>query len=106
MVISGIALILGSIVWFIQSDSSTADLSTEISPPVSSPQIPYPDIQRIRVGDAKAALDLGSAIFIDVRGEPYFSQGHIPGALSITEDELLNRLQEFKPTDWIILYCT
>ena len=53
-----------------------------------------------------AAYDLEQAVFIDTRGDPYFSQGHIPGAISMTEDEVLSRLSDLDPNAWIITYCT
>lgn len=105
LIVIGLILVLGSTLWFIGSTRTTAALSSDISPPIASPRLPYPEVRRIGLGDAKAAFDLGSAVFIDVRGEPYYSQSHIPGALSITEDELLGR-EEFDTSDWIILYCT
>jgi rhodanese-related sulfurtransferase len=58
------------------------------------------------VGDAKAALEIQNAIFLDPRGEPFYSEGHIPGAISIPEDELEARLGELDPDAWIITYCT
>ena len=68
--------------------------------------VPYPNVARVSLKDAKAAFDLKNAVFIDVRGEPSYSQEHIPGALSITYDELPAHIQELKKTDWIIPYCT
>ena len=69
-------------------------------------RVPYPDIPRITLSDAKAAFDLNNAVFIDTRGDSYFSQGHIPGALSITEDQIGDRIDELDSTAWIITYCT
>lgn len=68
--------------------------------------IPFPDVPRVSLGDAKAAYDTEQAIFVDVRGEPFYSDAHIPGALSITEAQLDTAVSEFEPSDWIITYCT
>jgi 3-mercaptopyruvate sulfurtransferase SseA len=105
MVGMGLVLILGAIGWYVMnsSNSSSAPLST---PQTADVKIPYPDVQRVSLGDAKAAYDTKMAVFVDVRGEPYYSQGHIPGALSITDVELPNRLNELNTSDWIITYCT
>lgn len=101
----GLLLIVGSVF----------ALSGSLPPPIPTPTavataltrlIPYPDVPRVELGDAKAAFDLKQAVFIDVRGDPYFSSGHIPGALSITNDEILFRLGELDKNAWIILYCT
>jgi 3-mercaptopyruvate sulfurtransferase SseA len=67
---------------------------------------PHPEISRISAADAKIAFDSGEAVFVDVRGEPYYSEGHIPGALSIEENKILIRVNELNPDDWIITYCT
>ena len=102
----GILLMLGSVIGVISSSQQTSTTEAELPAPISSPRIPYPDIPRVRLGDAKAAYDLNQAVFIDTRGEPYFSSGHIPGALSMTEDEFAARMGELNPDAWIIPYCT
>jgi len=66
----------------------------------------YPDIPRVSVGDAKAAYDTGTAVFLDVRSSDAYAQSHISGALSIPLGELPDRLNELNPADWIITYCT
>jgi 3-mercaptopyruvate sulfurtransferase SseA len=103
LVAAGLVLILGAAVFYL-----TKPLDTSRSVPTDQPAvaIPYPDVPRVSLQDAKAAYDLKNAIFIDVRGEPYYSEEHIPGALSITYDELSSNLQSLKKTDWIIPYCT
>jgi hypothetical protein len=111
MVVAGIMLIISAAAWMISSTStpevrSSGIPASGITQPSVDTRIPYPGIQRVSVGDARAALELKQAIFIDVRGEPYFSAGHIPDALSITEEELLSRLGELDGSAWIITYCT
>jgi Rhodanese-like domain len=106
MVGLGILIMVGSLVWFIDVTRKANESRADIAQPVASPRIPYPEIKRIRLGDSKAALDLKQAIFIDTRGEPYFSQGHIPGAISYNEEELSSHLSELDPNAWYILYCS
>jgi hypothetical protein len=135
MLVIGALFMIGAVMWLVfatkQSNSRTAvvpsalatsSLATEevaneevgsgnapeavLVTPVASPAIPYPEIKRISLEDAKAAYDQGSAIFIDVRGEPYYSESHIPGALSITYDELASRIGELDKKALIIAYCT
>ncbi len=105
MVGMGLALIVGAIGWYFMNsgNSTNASIPTAQNADV---KIPYPNVQRISLADAKAAYDTKAAVFVDVRGEPYYSQGHIPGALSITDVELPDRLNELNPSDWIITYCT
>jgi hypothetical protein len=120
MVLFGFILMIGALLWFVfatrQSASRAAILATplasSITPvassitPVASPAIPYPEIKRISLGDARAAFELKSAVFIDVRGEPYYSEAHIPGAISMTYDEMATRMGELDKKAWIITYCT
>ncbi|HWQ84736.1 MAG TPA: rhodanese-like domain-containing protein [Anaerolineales bacterium] len=68
--------------------------------------IPHPDVPRVSLADARAAYDIGSAVFVDVRGEPYFTQGHIQGALSVNEADLDAGIAALDPQAWIITYCT
>ena len=79
-------------------------------PSVSQPdiltEIPYPDVLRVSLSDAKKAYDDGTAVFVDVRDSASYQQSHIPGALSIPLDELASRENELNPNDWIITYCT
>lgn len=96
----GLALVAAAVI-FSQSLSQSTP-----TPTAASLNIPYPEVPRVSLADAKAAFDLGSAIFIDVRGEPYFSQGHVQGALSLTETDLDAGLAQLDPQAWIITYCT
>lgn len=66
----------------------------------------FPDIPRASLTEAKAAFDARTAIFLDVRDASSYAVGHIPGALSIPLATLNERANEFRPTDWIITYCT
>jgi hypothetical protein len=110
LILVGLFLVGGALGWV----GFTAYQNRQASQPISTAQpssqtearIPYPDIQRVSPGDAKAALDIGNAVFLDVRAEEYYQQTHIPGALSIPEDQLPQRLDELQKSDWIIPYCT
>jgi len=126
MVAAGVVLILGSIFWMMTaapSDSSagaagnaantagavnaapSADMLDDI-PTVGTSRIPYPNIKRVSVEDAKAAYDAKSAIFVDSRGELYFDSGHIPGAIPMTDQDLAARIGDLDRNAWIITYCT
>ena len=64
------------------------------------------DVERISLTEAKAALDAGTAVFLDVRSAGAFADSHVAGAVNIPEAELPNRLGELDKQDWIITYCT
>ncbi len=66
----------------------------------------YPDIQRVSIDEAKAALDSGSAVFVDVRSAEAYQANHISGAVNISSEELEARLGELDKAQWIITYCT
>jgi hypothetical protein len=76
--------------------------------PVASPtQNPEDLMPRVRAEEAKAAVEKGSAVIIDVRGTDTYNTKHIKGAL----DHPLVRLEsgDFKdlPKDKrLIAYCT
>ncbi len=63
-------------------------------------------VQRISVEEAKAALEAGLALFLDVRAESSFMQAHIPGAMHMTLADLPSGVSELDPNAWIIPYCT
>jgi 3-mercaptopyruvate sulfurtransferase SseA len=68
--------------------------------------IPYPEVERIALEDAKRAYDEGSAVFLDVRPASAYAASHIPGALNIPVNELPQRINELDPSRLIITYCT
>ncbi len=68
--------------------------------------IPYPDVIRVTVGNARAAQALKQAVFVDVRSKEQYAQSHIPGALSIPLGEFESRINELNKEQWIITYCT
>ena len=88
------------------SPQQAANLPTPSAQAQAALPVPYPDVKRISLQDAKAALDLEAAVFVDVRGKEWYDQEHILGALSIPEDELEARMKELEPTAWIITYCS
>ena len=106
MVIAGAILILGAVAWLVMSSRQAQARTKDIPGPVASPRIPYPDIKRVSLADAKTAFDQKQAVFVDVRGDAFFEQGHIVGAVSIPENELATRLVQLDPQAWIITYCT
>lgn len=101
ILIGGLMLLVAVVVLLTQSRQSAPS-----STGTQNPNIPYPEVVRVSVQDAKAAFDAGTAVFVDVRGDDLYNTGHIPGALSIAENEMESRFTELNPNDWIITYCT
>ena len=73
---------------------------------ISSEEEIYPEIQRVSIDEAKAALDSGSAVFVDVRSVEAYQASHVSGAVNIPLEELEARLGELDKAQWIITYCT
>ena len=46
-------------------------------------QLKLADVPRIPADDAKALMDAGSALFVDVRKDDYYDRLHIAGAVSV-----------------------
>ena len=65
-------------------------------------------VPRISVEDAKAALDSGEAIIVDVRSADSYAQGHIAGAINIPLANIESHPAgvELNKNQWIITYCT
>lgn len=63
-------------------------------------------VPRVSLVEAKAALDTGNAIFVDVRSPDAYQVEHIPGSINIPLGAIESRLSELDPEQWIITYCT
>lgn len=74
--------------------------------PTATEDITYPNVPRVTIEEAKAALDAGTAVFVDVRGPGAFAVGRIPGSILIPVVDFESRVAELDPQDWIITYCT
>lgn len=73
-----------------------------------TPAVPQPDLAKARRVPRDEAIKLvkeGKAVFVDVRSKESYNYGHIKGALSIPESELISRLREIPPKKMIITYC-
>ena len=65
-------------------------------------------VPRVPVDQAKAALDSGAAIIVDVRSAQAYTAKHIKGAISIPLAEIENNPTglNLDKNRWIITYCT
>jgi 3-mercaptopyruvate sulfurtransferase SseA len=72
-------------------------------PPLTEAQVP-----RITVSDAKAAVDSGAAILVDVRSADSYAAGHAAGAISIPLGNFEVNIDKLtlEKSQWIITYCT
>ena len=83
-----------------------------IEPVITQPQGDIPQsenaVHRVTVEEAKAALDSGAAVIVDVRSQAAYDTSHIAGALFIPlgafETDIANI--DLPKDQWIITYCT
>lgn len=67
-------------------------------------QVPYPEVPRISLAEAKARHDAGTALFVDVRAQEEYDTAHIPNAISLPLADLEARYQELPQDAEIITY--
>ena len=72
-------------------------------PPLTEAQVP-----RIEVDKAKAAVDSGAAVLVDVRSTESYAAGHAVGAVSIPLGNFEVNIDKLslEKDQWIITYCT
>lgn len=63
-------------------------------------------VRRITPAEARAAVERGKAIIIDVRGEGSWNAGHVKGARWIPLNDILSRTGELPRDKMIIAYCS
>lgn len=80
-----------------------APLPTKSGVPESEAAVP-----RVTVEEAKAALDSGEAIIVDVRGPDAYADVHIAGAVLVPLGNFENDIANVSldKNKWIITYCT
>ena len=95
-----------------QGEPTAAPLPTQPEP-VQQPQGNQPplteaQVPRISVSDAKAAIDSGQAILVDVRSADSYAAGHAAGAMSIPLGNFEVNIDKLslEKDQWIITYCT
>ena len=83
---------------------STTNPNIVISPAPAGEQS-LDKARRIARDEAVKLVKQKKAVFVDVRSKESYDAGHIKGALSIPESELIRRLREIPPRTMIITYC-
>ena len=91
-----------------QSSDSVDELPQNAPPADFILPLTEAEVPRVTVEEAKAALDNGTAIIVDVRSGQAYDLSHIPGALTIPLGEFETNPKKISlPKDgWIITYCT
>ena len=63
-------------------------------------------VRRVTPAEARAAVEKGQAVIVDVRGEDSFKAGHVRGALWIPVGDIGARAGELPRGKMIITYCS
>jgi 3-mercaptopyruvate sulfurtransferase SseA len=91
------------------TERSASKVAPSSNPAVANnPVAPTPpdNARRINVQQAQDLVARGQAYFVDVRNQPAFDQGHIPGAKLIPFAEVADRTGELPRDKTIITYCS
>jgi hypothetical protein len=72
---------------------------------LSTGEPPLESAKRIPRAEAMEMIKQNKAVWIDVRARESFDQEHIPGAISIPENELKARVKELPKNKFLITYC-
>ena len=76
----------------------------DTTPPAADPALAA--VPRISVDDAKKLLGKPDVVFIDARFPDQFAQGHLKGAINISEADAAAKSADLPKDKDIILYCT
>lgn len=106
IIIGSIVLVLAGALLILTAQPVVAPTVTPVADEHSEEGLPYPDVPRIPLAEAKAAYDAKRVVIVDVRGQEDYAAEHIPGALSLPLAELETRAQELPRDVTIITYCT
>ncbi len=64
-------------------------------------------VPRISVEELSKLMTTGGVLLVDVRDEPYYDRGHIPGAVSLPIGVFAERALELRDTKKpIVTYCS
>ena len=76
------------------------------TPQPAEPAIPFPDVPRITLADAKSDFDAGNAIFIDTRPGASYQEERVKGAINLSTTEELAKADTLPKGKKIIAYCS
>jgi hypothetical protein len=97
---AGVLLLVVALVLALGGDPSPVGESDTVAG-----DVPYPNVARISLAEAKEKHDSDSAVFLDVRSAGEYQAGHVSGSLSFPLGDLAARLDELPRGKEIITYC-
>jgi 3-mercaptopyruvate sulfurtransferase SseA len=105
-IVAGVVLVLAGVFLALQQNRPAQVAATQPTTVSQAAEVPFPDVPRIGLADARARIDAGQAVAVDTRSRQDFEAEHIPGAVSMPLAEFEARLSELPKNTEIITYCT
>ncbi len=102
LILGGILLAAGTLFYLLDRPPSVADIPDDHG----ESGLPYPEVARISLAQAKDTFAQDTAVIVDVRSSDEYAEAHIPNAISMPMQELETRYRELSPEDEIIIYCS
>jgi hypothetical protein len=88
------------------SQAAAAAPAPTPSPAAPAIETPADGVRRITPAEARAAVEQGRAIIVDVRSEDSYKAGHIRGSRWISLNDIESRTAELPRDKMIITYCS
>jgi 3-mercaptopyruvate sulfurtransferase SseA len=104
IILGGVVLVVVAL--WISASSTTAESPVSVPDQPREAHIPYPEVERVSVQEAKTAFDAGTALIVDVRSGNSYQAGHATGAISFPSTEMASRYRELPQDRLLYLYCT
>ena len=101
----GVLLLLVALLLFLERGRPAP--AADLPPDTHDEQgIPYPEVPRLALEEAKSRHDAGTAIFVDVRSQGEYETAHILNAVSLPLADFAAGYQTLPREAEIITYCT
>lgn len=107
-VVVGASLVIVGLVGFLiaANQSPSTPTSPSTANVANQGNIPYPEVPRTPLEEAKAKYDEGTALIVDTRSMEEYNRQHIPGAAALPLSELGTQNPDLPRDQEIITYCT
>lgn len=88
--------------------NAQATPTSAASPRAATPpqQVPYPNVARISLADAKKAYDAGLAVLVDTHSPEMFANERIEASINMPFNEVESYLSKMPKDKMIITYCS
>ncbi|HZB46899.1 MAG TPA: rhodanese-like domain-containing protein [Pyrinomonadaceae bacterium] len=85
--------------------TSTTTTTTTAGATPHPTSTPNDGVRRVTTDEARALVERGEALIVDVRAQAQYDQGHIKGAVCVPRTEIDKRLAQLPKDKLLIFYC-